>query len=69
MNEKSNVFVLCHKGYKEEYVSVQTTYPVSIFNSGWFPKIANKKLILYDLETELNEETKKILDIKINEFV
>ena len=69
VNEKSNVLVLCHKGYEHEYVSVKTNYPGSILNSDWFPKIANKKLILYDLETELNEETKKILDIKINEFV
>jgi hypothetical protein len=55
VNEKSNVLVLCHIGYKVEYDGVNKPFPGGIFNSAWFPTVANKKLILYDLNTEINE--------------
>jgi hypothetical protein len=69
VNEKSNVLVLCHKSYNNEYETVIKTYQGGIFNSGWFPTNCNKKIIIYDLETELTEENKKMLDKKIDELI
>jgi capsular polysaccharide biosynthesis protein len=68
VNKKSNVLVLCHKSYSKEYEAV-INYQCGIFDSAWFPEKSNKKLIMYDLETEINEEIKKMLDVKIVQLI
>ena len=62
-NENSNVLVICHIAYKHEYDNFN-----NILSSDWFPYQSNKKLILYDLDTELDETVMKKLDFTINEL-
>ena len=69
VNINSNVLILCHIGYKNEYTEVINNYPESIFNSDWFPKKCNKKLIIYDLENKINNNIKIKLDEKIMELL
>jgi hypothetical protein len=69
VNINSNVLILCHKGYEIEYNKVITYPNDDITTSSCFPKICNKKLILYDLETEINDIINQNLDIKINELL
>jgi hypothetical protein len=68
INPNSNVLVLCHEGYRNEYISL-LNYDMNILNTEWFPKICNKKLILFDLQYELTNDTKKLLDLKINNLL
>jgi hypothetical protein len=66
VNEKSNILILCHNGYSNEIAQVINEYTCGILNSGWFPETCNKKLILYDLDTEINNNTKKRLNDEID---
>ena len=69
VNENSSILVLCHSGYKPEYDKVNKEYNCSIFETAWFPRRCKKKNILYDLESEFNNNTKLLLDEKINELI
>jgi len=66
VNESSNVLVLCHENYQHEYKSLDSNF---ILQSGWFPTECNKKLIMYDLKTELNDDIKILLDNTIDKLV
>jgi hypothetical protein len=65
INPVANVLLLCHSGYKHEWTSMTEQ---QIFNSRWIPNVCNKKLILYDLPTELTDSVKNNLNIEINKF-
>ena len=69
VNEKSNILVLCHKSYSNEYIAVREDYLCGILNSDWFPKKCKNKYILYDLPTELDESTKILLIDEIDKMV
>lgn len=66
VNPTSNILVLCHIGYYNEYNAIINTYPVDILNTAWLPEICRNKFILYDLETEININIKEQIKIKIN---
>jgi hypothetical protein len=69
VNEKSNILILCHNGYSDEITQVINEYTCGILNSGWFPVACNKKIILYDLDTEINNNTKKRLNDEIDRLL
>ena len=69
VNENSNILVLCHKSYNNEYIKVNTKFACGIFGSDWFPKKCKNKYILYDLPTELDESTKILLIDEIDKMV
>ncbi len=69
VNENSNILVLCHKSYNNEYNKVKETYSCGIFNSAWFPKNCKNKYILYDLPTELDDSTKILLNDELNKMI
>lgn len=69
VNEKSNILVLCHKSYSNEYIAVREDYPCGILDSDWLPKKCKNKYILYDLPSELDEPTKILLNIEIDKMV
>jgi hypothetical protein len=67
VNENANILILCHKGYKNEYDTLETGE--DILYSVWFPQICNKRLILYDMESDITNDIKNILDEKIHELI
>ena len=69
VHPNANVLVLCHEGYKNEYVKVRDTYSCGILNSGWFPEKAKNKYILYDLPSQLNDTVKQQLNNEVNKMV
>ena len=69
VNEKSNILVLCHKSYSNEYIAVREDYLCGILNSDWFPKKCKNKYILYDLPSELDEPTKILLNSEIDKMI
>ena len=69
VNENSNILILCHKSYSNEYVEVREKYPCGIFDSYWFPKKCKNKYVLYDLPTELDDLTKIILNDEIDKMI
>ena len=68
VHPNANVLVLCHEGYKNEYVNVKN-YPCGILNSGWFPEKAKNKYILYDLPSQLNDTIKEQLNNEVNKML
>jgi len=69
VNPTANILVLCHKGYEKEYTEVRDNYPCGILDSGWFPEIANKKLVEYDLPSDINNEVITKLNSTITELL
>ena len=69
INNLANVLILCNIGYKKEYTDVLSNYNISIFETCWFPKTCNKKLIMYDVEHNFSEENKIILQQNIYELI
>jgi len=67
-NERGNVLVLCHIDYKPEYEEVKK-YPSGILDSHWLPFVSNKKLIIYDLNTNFTKETSLRLNNGINKLL
>jgi hypothetical protein len=65
VNENSNILVLCHKSYSNEYVA----YACGILDSVWFPKKCKNKYILYDLPSKLDEPTKILLNNEIDKMI
>jgi hypothetical protein len=47
---------------------VKNNYPCDILETAWFPDKCNKKLIIYDLESDFNSNIEVQLDEKMNEF-
>ena len=66
VNSTSNVLIICHKDYANEYNSFNK---LTIHESQWFPYVCNKKQIIYDLETKLKQTIKESLHSNINELV
>jgi hypothetical protein len=69
LNSTSNVLILCHSGYKNEWFSMTEQQIFKIFNSRFFPNKCNKKLILYDLPTELTDNVKDVLILEIKNLL
>jgi hypothetical protein len=65
VNENSNILVIVHKGYQNEIDNLSKNNSI-ITSTHWFPEKANKKLLITDLDTDLNENTIKILNENIN---
>jgi hypothetical protein len=58
VNKKTNVLILCHKGYSNEY-GKKITYDNNNLTL-WTP-ICNKLIMSYDLESELTNESEQLL--------
>ena len=69
VNENSNILVLCHKSYSNEYNKVKETDSRGIFNTSFFPINCKNKYILYDLPSELDDSTKILLNNEIDKMV
>ena len=65
VNEKSNILLIANIKYNNEYLKIIETYPGGIYNSGWFPSQANKKIFLGDLPNELDDTTIELLNSKL----
>jgi hypothetical protein len=65
VNENSNILVLCHISYNNEYNSFTKD---NILYSQWFPRTCKNKFILYDLPTILDDSTKNLLKNEIDKM-
>jgi hypothetical protein len=65
VNEKTNVLVLCHIEYLSQY---QNSVVNNNEASQWTPK-CNKLILSYDLESELTDEHRFLLQNQINELI
>jgi hypothetical protein len=67
VNYKQNVISLCHVGYANEYEGLKIIEDIKNVYTNWTP-ICNKNIMVYDLKTELTDETKCLLENTINKL-
>ena len=63
VNKKTNVMILCHKGYSNEY---NKNYNYNKNNLTLCTPICNKLIMVYDLESDLNIDSEQKLQEHIN---
>lgn len=72
VNKNSNILILCHNTYNNEYnklIEDSTRGFPNILESDWFPKECKNKYILYDLPHELDNLTKISLNNEIDKMI
>jgi hypothetical protein len=67
VNEKSNILILCHTTYNNEYNELKNKS--NILESAWLPTICKNKYILYDLPTILDDNIKILLNNEIDKMI
>lgn len=65
VNRNSNLMVLCHSKYNNEFVRDNVNHQNY---SNWIP-ICDKLVMVYDLESNFDENTKNLLDDKLSELL
>lgn len=68
VNCKQNVITLCHIEYANEYNGLKNINDLKNTYTDWTP-ICNKNIMVYDLQSELTNETKYLLQKKIDELL
>jgi hypothetical protein len=66
VNKKTNVLVLCHKGYSHEYNAHNWTRDL---HYKMCTPVCNKLIMMYDLLSDLSHESSAMLKTKINELI